>query len=348
MSTSVHYYLITNRAYNPSTGTYGDTIAVDGALSFLIAPLPNPSDFETVHFEEWYRMLQQDLERSRQLRTQPARATFFFHGFGVSFDAARTDFGTYFTNLSSDRLGGYPGVLIGFDWPTNVGFQAAKQNAQTTSTKSFPFLAALMHQIRKSMPVYLGAICHSMGNYLMHKGASQLWYETERPFDEILCIAAMLKVTGFNSPSSATFCGDIVNAAGRVTLYYSAHDDVLPDAESPLLDGYPELGVYGPGYDACLYDKVVGVCCSMVVNKHNAEKYERGLIHIAYFFIPETLKDIVQTLLGTALAKMTDRLQIAGTATGFMMKALPSDAAAASADALPWAAAVGPGTGSGS
>ncbi len=355
MNNSVHYYLITNRAYNPSTGTYGDTIAAGGALSFLMAPVTDPSAFATVNLETWGAALEKDLQRSRQMMPQPAVAAFFFHGFGVSFDAARTDFATYFANLAADRLGGYPGVLIGFDWPSNVGFQAAKKNAQATAAQSFPRLATVVHQIRRIPPIYLGAICHSMGNYLMVEGASQLSYQGQKPFDQILCIAAMLEVTAFNSPTSSTYGQDIVDAANRVTVYYSTHDDVLPDAESPALDGYPELGIYGPGYDACLLDRVVGVGCSAVVNEANAKKYETGrsnpLIHIAYFFIPETLNDISQTLLGASLAEMTDRLPIAGTTTGFMMRDQAKDGAAALAAAgpLPWAAAAaGPGAGSGS
>jgi hypothetical protein len=133
-----------------------------------------------------------------------------------------------------------------------------------------------------------------------------------------------LESTAFNSPSSATYCQDIADAAGRVTLYYSVHDDVLPDAELPDFDGYPELGIYGPGYDACLLAKVVGVGCSAVVNEANARKYESGqpriLIHTSYFFILETLNDIGLTLLGATIDEMTDRLPIAGSTTGFMMR----------------------------
>lgn len=355
MNNSVYHYLITNRAYNPSTGTYGDTIAAGGALSFLMAPVADPSAFKTVNFETWGLTLAKDLKSSRLL-PRPALATFFFHGFDVSFDGARTDFAAYFTNLAADQLGGYPGVLIGFDWPSNVGFQMAKKNAQATAAQSFPHLASVVNQIRLLPPVYLGAICHSMGNYLMYEGASQLQFKVQKPFDEILCIAAMLEVTAFNSPSSMTYGQDIVDAANRVTLYYSTHDDVLPGAELPELDGYPELGVYGPGYDACLLAQVVGVGCSAVVNEDNAKKYETGrpnpLVHIAYFFIPETLKDISQTLLGASLPEMTDRRPIAGTTTGFMMRAELQDGAAARAAAagpLPWAAALARlGTGSGS
>jgi hypothetical protein len=333
------------------THTYGRTIAAGGALTYFTAPVTNPSDFSEVDYQTWLQALTSDIESSRQSggggALLPGFATFFFHGFGVSFDAAMTDFGTYFTNLASDQGGAYPGVLVGFDWPSNVGFQTAKQNAQTTAAESFPLLAAVVDQIR-NMAVYLGAICHSMGNYLMYEGASQLVDNGQTRFDEILCVAAMLESTAFNSPSSMTYCQDIVDAAAnRVTLYYSVHDDVLPDAEAPDLDGYPELGIYGPGYDACLLDEVVGVDCSAVVNQANAKKYETGrlrpLTHIAYFFIPETLYDIGQTLLGTTTDEMTDRRPIAGSTVGFMLKDQPQDGggalAAAGADpSLPWAA----------
>ena len=96
--------------------------------------------------------------------------------------------------------------------------------------------------------------------------------------------------------------------------------------------------------------------CSAVVNEDNAKKYETGrpnpLVHIAYFFIPETLKDISQTLLGTSLPEMTDRRPIAGTTTGFTLRDKAKDGATAqtaAAGPLPWAAALaGLGGGSGS
>jgi hypothetical protein len=85
MNNSVYHYLITNRAYNPSTGTYGDTIAAGGALSFLMAPVTNPSAFATVHIDTWGAALEKDLLRSRPMPPQPAVATFFFHGFIAYF-----------------------------------------------------------------------------------------------------------------------------------------------------------------------------------------------------------------------------------------------------------------------
>lgn len=359
MNRSVNNYMISNRAYDAAKGTYGDTVAPGGALTFFTAPVSS-SSFVAVDYETWFRALQTDLNNSRQfgivrgpgggfaghLPAPPAVATFFFHGFGVSFSAAETDFTTYFTNLASDQGGGYPGVLVGFDWPSNVGFEAAKQNARTSASESFPLLAAVLREIRQSQATYLGALCHSMGNYLMFAGAPYLIDNGVQPFDELLCVAAMLESTGFNSASSATYCASVVSVGNRVTLYNSVHDDVLPLAEDPGFDGYPELGIYGPGYDDCLLDRVVGVDCSAVVNEANAKKYEAGqpriLTHIAYFFIPETLADIAQTLTGAATSSLTDRRPIAGSAVGFLMTDHPegggASAGAASTGSLPWAA----------
>ena len=125
------------------------------------------------------------------------------------FDDARTDFATYFTNLASAQLGGYPGVLIGFDWPSNVGFPMAKKNAQATAERSFPHLATVVQTSGWSRPSTSAPSAIRSATTSCTRGRASSRTKAE-PFDEILCIAAMLEVTAFNSPTSMTFCQDIV------------------------------------------------------------------------------------------------------------------------------------------
>ena len=353
MSGPQNYYMISNRSYDSTTGAFGSIVAMNGTLTFLSAPVSDPSNFSVTPYETWLEAVQNDLETVREGRkpaggpftpVPPSLATLFVHGYGVSFDHAESAFSTYFQNLANPATGNYPGVLIGFDWPSDdIGvwqpgaFQSAKGKAQTTAAESFPTqsvadslprLLQVLNEIQ-SIPVDLTAMCHSMGNYLMFLGAGV--FSPARGvnpfFSQILCVAAMLENSAFNSSTSQTYCKDIVDAAGRVTVYYSGNDDVLPQAEKSGYDGYPELGIWGPTYgDGTLLSGVAGVDCSAVVNKTNAKIYEAGqaqvLTHTSYFFIPEVLKDIGQTLQGWNSANMPDRTRVLGTSSGYTMTAI--------------------------
>lgn len=344
---SKHYYLISNRAYDPSTGEFSSTVATDGALTFLLAPAANPTRFTVVPDADWLAAVQNDLAGCSVVQPPvgppvfvPARAALFVHGYGVPFTSVVQVFPTYFSNLSGAQGGGFEGVLIGFDWPSDDlggtlhqarGFQEAKAKARETGERSFPRLLQVLRAIRTSalpVPPALTAICHSMGNYVMFAGAPAFAPATgERPlFDQILCVAAMLESNGFDDPNSRTYGSDIVAAAARTTIYFSSHDDVLPLAELPGYDHYKELGIHGPRYGSTLLPRVVGVDCSAVVDRANAERYEPGsgriLAHTSYFYIPEVLQDIVGTLVGVPADRSGDRTAVpASGEAGYAMKA---------------------------
>jgi esterase/lipase superfamily enzyme len=327
MTAPQSYYMISNRTYDSSTGQFGTNVAQGGALTFLSAPVSNPTQWTVAASQEaWVAQVQADLTACG------GPATVFVHGYAVTYvDASTTAFPTYFNNLVG---AGYPGVLIGFDWPSDdlgvwqpTAFQNAKAKGATTGQLSFPLLASVLLQIKGTSAVSLSMICHSMGNYVMYCGATAFAPQNGKPFlDQVLCIAAMLEYNGFNSPSSATYCADIQQAAAQVTIYFSSHDDVLPTAEKPGYDGYPELGITGPTYDSTLLSGVVGLDCSAVVNLVNAEKYEPNgnplnIIHLSYFFIPQVLSDIQQTLADVPAGKISDRT-LTSPPAGYTMNAL--------------------------
>lgn len=335
MASPTNFYLITNRAPDAkSKGGYGIDIAPQGALTFFSGPATSRTTFTAASQDDWLAALQSDLVQSSG--GGPAYATIFVHGYGVSFSKALTVFPTYFSNLANTPTAGagYPGVFIGFDWPSNdsdawqsTAFQEAKGKARDTATESFPLLLPILQAIQATSGVAgvtLSAICHSMGNYLMYAGAGAFQPAGAPPlFNEIICAAAMLDVDGFNNPDSATPCADIVAAtSGSVTIYFSGNDDVLPKAEKATFDGYNELGIFGPTYDSTLLPQTIGLDCSAVVNDANAQQYEVGqfpiLTHTAYFFIPEVLEDIAYTLKG-GQGGDGDRTPILGTTTGFTM-----------------------------
>ncbi len=330
MTQPLHYYMLTNRTYDASNQTFGTTVAAGGALTYLMATVAPPQTFAVTTPDAWFEALVKDLELCSQ--GAAANATLFVHGYAVTFEDATTIFPTYFGNIESAQPPRYPGVFIGFDWPSDrIGinqpeaFQAAKQKAQQTGQLSFPLLLRVLEKISLFPKLALSCICHSMGNYAMFEGASAFdRKQGAKPlFEQMLCVAAMLESNGFNSPESVTYCANISAAAKRVTIYYSSHDDVLPTAEGKKYDDYQELGIWGPTYDATLLPNVFGLDCSNVVTEANARIWEKGvsnpLSHTAYFYIPEVLLDLALTSRGRPAGDMPNRTPIADTSVGFTL-----------------------------
>jgi esterase/lipase superfamily enzyme len=317
MKDPTNLYMITNRSYD--SGTFGTTVG--DQLYLLMAPVSDPTNFAITSQSDWLSAIAADL-KGLSSEGRDRWATLFVHGFGVSFEKATTEvFPTYFTNIESKQPSAYPGVFIGFDWPSDVEFKTALANASQTGQQSFPQLLPLLQTI-VAFPdfpqVALNLICHSMGNYVMWEGATAFPSGRNPIFKQILLVAAMLDSTAFNSPTSATPCADICNVTQRVTVYYSSHDDVLPLAQDIL--GYPQLGITGPTYDSTLLPKVIGLDCSNVVDKANAEKYNSPKIHTSYFYIPEVLEDIALTSRQRPANDIWWRAAISGTSFGFTME----------------------------
>jgi hypothetical protein len=324
MTVPAYYYMISNRDYDITTKKLGTKVADGGDLRFFRASTTEGSTFVEMTGPAWLDSVQSDLQASGGTT---AYAALFIHGYSITWDEAGNFFSTYFSNIV--QPGGYTGVLIGFDWPSDavgssqpLAFARGKEIARKTGKESFPRLYSVLESIKgtPNLQVSLAVMCHSMGNYVMQQGAGNLG--STQLIDQVLLIGAELEDNGFNSESSKTYCADIVAIAGAVTIYYSSHDDMLPEAA--VLDGYHELGVRGPTYDGTLLPRTIGLDCSLVVNMANATTYEVGqdpiLTHTSYFFIPETLLDIGATLVG---GSSPYRYLSRGT-TGFTMKADPS------------------------
>src|SRR5438876_5533322 len=95
MSGPQNYYMISNRSYDSTTGAFGSIVAMNGTLTFLSAPVSDPSNFSVTPYETWLEAVQNDLETVREGRkpaggpftpVPPSLATLFVHGYGVSFD----------------------------------------------------------------------------------------------------------------------------------------------------------------------------------------------------------------------------------------------------------------------
>jgi esterase/lipase superfamily enzyme len=316
MATPKYAYLITNRAH--ILGHFEDKVGK--SLTFLRAPA-GTSDFSITLYEEWLSSLRKDIADTAS--GSVGQAMLFVHGYAVDFDKAKALFGDFLDNLG--KLGGYPGPVVEFDWPSNgivalsdllpTSFSKAKERARETGAM-FDQLAKVLTDIHKTRhfdasvqgvsSVNLSVVCHSMGNYAMQQGASLLPTGPDRVVDQMLLVASMLATDSFDpSGDSATPAGDIMAATiGQVTAYYTRYDDVLPFASLPIkgLDEYPELGVTGPLYVPVppqpLYPGFSAMDCTSIVTPAAAKQYGAPKVHEAYFYIPQ----MVQTLVAAAVA----------------------------------------------
>lgn len=320
-----NYYMISNRKESDTAPPPASS------LTYYICSRKK-STWNLCDYDTWLSALKKDLAT-----LDMPMSTVFFHGYGVNLSQAESKFPTYFENLYQN--GEYPGVLIGFDWPSDGNkellpkdFKNAKTNATETLTVSFPELNNTLNDVRSISDNHLSAICHSMGNYLMHQIAPAFSVNDEtdanKLFDRILCVASMLERSSFNDAQSPTVSQNIIDASNYgVTIYWTTNDDVLPGAEIKGFDGYPELGIHGPGtintknsatYNN-LFQKVISVDCSLAVNKAN--KGQADKVHTSYFYIQQVLLDIATTLVGN---ETTDRDLIDGTTGSYTMKAIES------------------------
>jgi len=106
-------------------------------------------------------------------------------------------------------------------------------------------------------------------------------------------------------------------AKNGATVYWSSHDDVLPysegwtDYHNP---GFPNrLGLHGPASFAvgAMVPNAFGLDCSAVVNQtvmdHTPQVPPGTYSHTAYFYMPQVLQDMAQTIAGVPPGKVVNR-----------------------------------------
>jgi esterase/lipase superfamily enzyme len=301
-----HYnYILTNRDYDRFLKRFGNYLATDGAISYTTAETGSTSFTIDSAFTT---KLVSDLTLVAG-GSGEVSLCIYIHGFDSTWDQFQTLGPLWMGNVIS--IGGYPGVMVAFDWPSGdkpLEFRDAKERAVETGQETFPLLATFLQGIVTQMQdagitVTIQLLCHSMGNYLLWSGAPNLACQPLLPISQILNVAAELSndCFGTNPVDPHTPGAAIVALQGNITVYYSAHDDVLPLAQ--LIDGWTELGLAGPVYKDQLYASVVGIDSSAVINKTNAPNYPppphyKVQTHTSYFYIPETLQDMAQALMG--------------------------------------------------
>lgn len=238
-----------------------------------------------------------------QAQSNP-QLTVFIHGLGNLYPDAIWGMSSLGANLL--EFANYPGLVIGFDWPSYNEFWSGWDYATNGNPYYFPpaatsgtirdningttalippstppafqNLLAFLANLRSNVNgLTVSVVCHSEGNYLALLGLNG---KTTQLFDHILLLAADINNAALQAPNSNDpLVGQgngIAQAGSDVTVYFTGNDDVLPISLYTYEYSYhnPEfgsrLGSAGPSYNAGQQSpNVYSVDCSAAINVKN-------------------------------------------------------------------------------
>jgi hypothetical protein len=288
------------------------------------------------------------------LSQETPQLTLFIHGLGNLF--ADAIWGTASLGANLAAFADYPGVVIGFDWPSYdendsglwyaslpyafppKGTSGTIRDNINGSRPAFANLLGFLSDLRNCIDgLTISLVCHSEGNYMAMLG---LWGQKSVTFDHILMLAADINNGAFRTPASGLVgqAAGIAAAAADVTVYYTSNDDVLPmslyeyeyDYHNPMYGG--RLGSAGPAYnDGAQQANLYSVDCSSVINVRNFTYLQQQNIiptntdggaltmHTSYLFIPQVIDDMAQLLTGVQPVGIANRTP-AANARAFTMQ----------------------------
>jgi hypothetical protein len=288
------------------------TLCIDNTDETKSSATPPPS---------FLQALEQDVRKTTN-GTRTAHLSLFVHGLGVTFPTAVSEtaqFGLHFQakNIKNDqtgttvcpepngtplpkdcilcpqnaRKGLYPGLLIGFDWPSfpitgpplielllleTLLAPTEGQKIRDRADKSAEALANVFKGVIKRLKQRLRRdrirlvttlIAHSEGNYMVMKGAQSAgaWW-TRNVFDNVLLLAADISSARLNRGEPGR---NLARIGKRVTAYNSTSDPEL------MVSSYLWSSLHDPSFQARLgqagpYSKlhnVVGVDATQATNR---------------------------------------------------------------------------------
>jgi hypothetical protein len=243
------------------------------------------------------------------LRSQAnPQLTVFIHGLGNLFPSAI--WGTSSLGANLVEFAQYPGLVIGFDWPSYdeilsgvyyasngnpyyfppVATSGTIRDNINGSRSAFANLLAFFDDLRSSIRgLTISVVCHSEGNYMALLG---LLGNTTQYFEHVLMLAADINDGALQMPDSQDKLvgqgNGIVQSGKDVTVYFSGNDDVLPISLYTYEYTYhnPQfgnrLGSAGPSYNAGQQPaNVYSVDCSGPINVSNFRYLQsKGVIPI--------------------------------------------------------------------
>jgi hypothetical protein len=336
---SDNFYFLAAGANNPNSQQYQQ---VD----------PNPTGSMPSNFQS---RLEADIASAVQ--SGGPQVTVLIHGMSYVLSDACELLGTCGQNLASQ---GYKGLLIGFSWPSygSAGsvhyygslpysfppmheFGTIRDNIHG-STKS---LLNLLNQIVPLCEKYgaqLNLMCHSEGNYMIMLAMYALSRNPDpalsqlagagKFMDQGLLIAADINNGALEpaqgSPPVTGQGASIAQYSKTATVYWSSKDTMLPFSDDwtdyhnpsfPLRLGLHGLHSYASG---AILPNAYGLDCSLVANGTNPHIPPFKSVHESYFYIPQILLDMTQTLSDVPPADVVNRVSTGNQS--FQMTCVPA------------------------
>ncbi|MCW5893937.1 MAG: alpha/beta hydrolase [bacterium] len=335
-------YMVTNRATPFATAKDAVVPGAPGSLTFWTASgAYQSSDPQSTYTEVTETVFLERLQADLALAASAGRLHLglYVHGLGNLFTEALAEAAAF--GCALERSGQWPGLLIGFSWPSYDLFDSAYYYAssgpppppltpQTSGTirdnvlgsrQSFDALVQLLGSrvvAPSATPVTLSFLTHSEGNYMLMTGLAALTQPAQ--VDRCLMLAADVSAVSLQSGEQGAA---IAATCAEVTVYYSGADETLGSSNYEFFpyhrSDYPtRLGLIGPYYGflppKALAPNVVGLDCSSVTVAPAVASIID--VHSSYRTVPAILRDQAETMLSLPHPK---RHAISGTSQGFTL-----------------------------
>jgi len=325
-------YSITNRAY-PATKSHDSKtliIPLPGSGLFYYSAKGNynhdTSQYAPSSGGAFFSNLAADLQQTVDA-TGRANLVIMIHGLGNTYPDAlqqAASVGSYLQTV------GYPGLVLGFSWPSYsywvaplVGYYATTRPPQAMAgtirdniNGSVASFLAMLGQLQKIVvngkPVNISVISHSEGNFMLMWGMKS--YPTNGPrLNHAILLAADISAAMLQNGQAGA---GITNNFSDVNVYFSGCDPDVTYSDYEFFafhdPTYPtRLGLVGPfAYPAAsgVPNNVAGIDCSQVT-------VNLGLIsevHGSYMWLYPVLTDVTSVLTG---AKPTGRTLYPGSSS---------------------------------
>ena len=274
--------------------------------------------------------------------------TLLIHGLGNLFTDAVHELSVVGAGLR--QYASYGGLVVSFDWPSfdsldsDLHYSSLPYSFPPTQTSgtvrgningsaaAFVNLLGLLQPIQQSLlptVLQLNVVCHSEGNFMLMAALPRV-RGLKPVFNQTLLVAADINNGALQASGPPPHTGQglpISALSNRVTIYYSAHDDVLPKSQDLLFlfhnpSYYHRLGLQGPHSFAAgaLPANTCGIDCSNVVSESVITKIPQvphgTSSHSSYFYIPQVLSDWAETLNDAAGKAVSNRVPNPAAADG--------------------------------
>jgi len=311
-------FMATNRRI--MGGTYGDEEKSNFKFDYLYdydGKARGQDGFQKSGKRAFETALLQELERLRdEDGINTPKVILYLHGYNNDYHDSIDEI--YDLHGKLTVACGYAPVIVGFSWPSSgatpyyLSDREEVRDSVGAFTRFLRDINDLMTRNEKDCFSVTSCVAHSMGNYLLRKGAEYLSDHLGTPvgrkfFDETVLLAPDLASADIEVDGKGQY---IAHFSRRVHVYYSKYDRALK-ASSIKRFGGNRLGRHGPEDYDNLAPNVIAVDAKAFANSEaiKGEKDRSGeqvSVHSSHRYHKKILSDMVQVL------SSVDRDQIKG------------------------------------